>query len=137
VAPFRELIAEYDLLDRPLRERTGADETARVGALGEAIGRVSSYPDIPALLARALADGLSLEGAGEALSIGASVLFCRSYYGNPMDVHMHTGANLRRYLLGMEGLSLENKLLALFLWQSGPEVRLAQKPLFDAPDPTA
>src|SRR5262245_26888360 len=110
VAPFRELIAEYDLLKRPLRQRTGADETARVGALGEEIGRVSVYADIPTLLARALADGLSLEGAGEALSIGASILFCRSYYGNPMDVHMHTGVNLRRYLLGMDGLSLENKL---------------------------
>jgi len=28
--------------------------------------------------------------------------------GNPMDVHLHTGANLRRYLLELEGVSLKN-----------------------------
>jgi len=49
------------------------------------------------MLAKALADGLSLQGTGEALSIGAAGLFMRSLTGNPMDVHLHTGANLRRY----------------------------------------
>ena len=65
------------------------------------------------MLAKALADGLSLEGTGEALSIGAAGLFLRSLTGNPMDVHLHTGVNLRRYLVQLEGLSLRNKLLAL------------------------
>ena len=51
------------------------------------------------MLAKALADGLSLQGTGEALSIGAAGLFMRSLTGNPMDVHLHTGVNLRRYLL--------------------------------------
>ena len=55
------------------------------------------------MLAKALADGLSLEGAGEALSIGAAGLFLRSLTGNPMDVHLHTSVNLRRYLLQLDG----------------------------------
>ena len=46
-----------------------------------------------------MADGLSLEGTGEALSIGAAGLFLRSLTGNPMDVHLHTSVNLRRYLV--------------------------------------
>ena len=44
------------------------------------------------MIAQALADGLSIEGAGEALSIGAAGLFMRSLTGNPMDVHLHTSA---------------------------------------------
>ncbi len=78
--------------------------------IGEAIGQCSNYNEIPVLLAQALADGLSLEGAGEALSIGAAGLFMRSLTGNPMDVHLHTSANLRRYLLRLDGLSMRNKL---------------------------
>ena len=35
------------------------------------------FTDIPKLLAEALANGLSMEGAGEALSIGAAGLFLR------------------------------------------------------------
>ena len=72
------------------------------------------------MMAQALADGLSLEGAGEALSIGAAGLFLRSLTGNPMDVHLHTSANLRRYLLRLDGLSMKNKLLMLLLWHTGP-----------------
>ena len=74
-------------------------------------------------MAKALADGLSLEGAGEALSIGAAGLFLRSLGGNPMDVHLHTSINLRRYLLRLDGISLRNKLMLLLTWQSGPEIR--------------
>jgi hypothetical protein len=129
------LLQEYQLLQRPLRSHTGEDETAAIGQLGEAIGACDIYAEIPKMLARALADGLSLEGAGEALSIGAAGLFLRSLTGNPMDVHLHTGVNLRRYLLQLDGLSLRNKLLTLLLWHSGPEVRSTQRRMEPAPQP--
>jgi len=120
------LIEEHGLLSRILRQRTGDDETAKIGEVGEAIRNCAKYEEIPRLLTQALADGLSLEGAGEALSIGAAGLFLRSLTGNPMDVHLHTSANLRRYLLRLDGLSIKNKLLALLLWHTGPEVRSTQ-----------
>src|SRR5438094_3382568 len=87
------------------------------------------------MLATALADGLSLQGTGEALSIGAAGLFMRSLTGNPMDVHLHTGANLRRYLLELDGVSLRNKLLALLTWHTGPEVRSTQNRMEPPPQP--
>jgi hypothetical protein len=117
------LIEEHQLLKRILRQRTGEDETAAIGALGEAIAAVDVFADIPVLMAKALAGGLSLEGGGEALSIGAAGLFLRSLGGNPMDVHLHTSINLRRYLLRLDGISLKNKLMLLLTWQSGPEIR--------------
>jgi hypothetical protein len=117
------LIEEHQLMTRVTRQESGEDETAAIGALGEAIGAVNVFADIPVLMAKALAQGLSLDGAGEALSIGAAGLFLRSLGGNPMDVHLHTSANLRRYLLKIDGLSLRNKLLLLMTWQSGPEIR--------------
>lgn len=89
------------------------------------------------MLAKALADGLSLQGTGEALSIGAAGLFMRSLTGNPMDVHLHTGANLRRYLLTLPGVSLRNKLLALLTWHTGPEVRSTQSRMEPPPQPDA
>jgi hypothetical protein len=121
-----KLIEDYNLLTCVTRMKTGEDETAVVGALGEAIGRVDDYNEIPILTAKALAEGLSLEGAGEAMSIGAAGLFLRSLTGNPMDVHLHTTTNLRRYLLGLDGLSMKNKLLLLLLWHTGPEVKSTQ-----------
>jgi hypothetical protein len=120
------LIETHGLLTRILRQRTGEDETARIGELGEAIRAVKTYTDIPKMMAEALAGGLSLEGAGEALSIGAAGLFLRSLTGNPMDVHLHTSASLRRYLLRLDGFSMKNKLLTLLLWHTGPEVRSTQ-----------
>jgi hypothetical protein len=87
------------------------------------------------MLASALVDGLSLEGAGEALSIGAAGLFLRSLTGNPMDVHLHTSVNLRRYLLQLDGLSQRNKLMALLLWHTGPEVRSTQRRMQPGPQP--
>jgi hypothetical protein len=135
VPEIEALLDEYQLLTRPLRQRTGDDETATIGRLGEAIGQCSIFADIPVMLAKALADGLSLEGAGEALSIGAAGLFLRSLTGNPMDVHLHTSVNLRRYLIQLEGLSLRNKLLVLLLWHTGPEVRSTQRRLEASPQP--
>src|SRR6185295_10572279 len=116
-------------------QHSGDDETAVIGRVWEAIGRCDVYTDIPVLLAKALADGLSLEGAGEALSIGAAGLFLRSLTGNPMDVHLHTSANLRRYLLRLDGLSMRNKLRTLLLWHTGPEVASTQYRMMPAPQP--
>ena len=90
------LIEEHQLLKRIYRQRTGEDETAVIGELGEAISAVDVFSDIPVLMAKAWAGGISLEGAGEALSMGAAGLFLRSLGGNPMDVHLHTSVNLRR-----------------------------------------
>jgi hypothetical protein len=135
IPEIEALLEEYQLLTRVTRQHSGADETAVIGRVGEAIGRCDIYADIPVLLAKALADGLSLEGAGEALSIGAAGLFLRSLTGNPMDVHLHTSANLRRYLIGLDGLSLRNKLLVLLLWHTGPEIRSTQRRMQPAPQP--
>jgi hypothetical protein len=126
------LIAKFGLLERDQRFTTGEDETAAITALAGEIGRVSRFSGIPELLATALANGLSLEGAGEALSVGGSMLFLRSQTGNPMDVHINTGANTRRYLLRQPELSLPTKLRALLVWHTGPEVMMAQRML--APD---
>jgi hypothetical protein len=135
VPEIEALIEEHQLLTWVTRQQSGADETAVIGRVGEAIGRCDVFTDIPVLLAQALADGLSLEGAGEALSIGAAGLFLRSLTGNPMDVHLHTSANLRRYLIGLDGLSLKNKLLVLLLWHTGPEIRSTARRMMPAPQP--
>jgi hypothetical protein len=123
------LIEKHGLLQRELRTATGDDETPAITTLAEDIGHCDQFAEIPALLARALAQGLSLEGVGEGLSVGGSKLFLRSQTGNPMDVHINTGANTRRYLLRQPELSLRTKLRALFVWHSGPEVRTAQRKL--------
>src|SRR5216684_1342143 len=123
------LIAKFGLLERDLRFATGADETPAITALADEIGRCSRFSAVPEMLAQALADGLSLEGAGEALSVGGSTLFLRSQTGNPMDVHINTGANTRRYLLRQPELSRRTKLQALLVWHTGPEVRMAQRML--------
>jgi hypothetical protein len=136
--PLRDieaLLEEYELLKRPLGFHTSPEETPAIGLLGEAITGCDTYAEIPRMLAKALADGLSLQGTGEALSIGAAGLFMRSLTGNPMDVHLHTGANLRRYLLSLPGVSLRNKLLALLTWHTGPEVRSTQNRMEPAPQP--
>ena len=133
---YEALFQEYGLLDHPLRQTTGPEETAVVQALGEAIGACNDYAHIPLLLGRALADGVSLEGCGESLSIGAATLYLRSANGNPMDVHLHTGVNTRRYLLRPDsGLSLRHKLMLLLNWHTGPEVRNTAALLAPTPDP--
>ena len=135
IPAIEALIEEHQLLGRILRQRSGEDETAAIGELGEAIGRVDVFADIPVLMAKALAEGLSLEGGGEALSIGAAGLFLRSLGGNPMDVHLHTSVNLRRWLLRLDGLSIRNKVLLLLTWQSGPEIRSTAGRMQSAPQP--
>src|SRR5712691_4288764 len=129
------LIDTHGLLERELRVKTGDDETAAVTALANEIGRCSKFTEIPEMVARALGDGLSLEGVGEGLSVGGSTLFLRSQTGNPMDVHINTGANTRRYLLRQPELSLRTKLRALLVWHCGPEVRSAQRKLASVMQP--
>ncbi len=117
-------------LDAPhLRIDSGEDETAAIGALAERIGAVDDIRGVAGMLADALAAKLSLEGVGEALSIGGGYLFLRSHSGNPFDVHIHTGINARRYLLTLDGVSLRTKLLALFTWCYGLEVRALSRTL--------
>jgi hypothetical protein len=135
LAQVDELIAKYDLLERALRFETGEDETAAVTELADEIGRCGDFAEIPEMLAHALATGLSLEGVGEALSVGGSTLFLRSQTGNPMDVHINTGANTRRYLLRQPELSRRTKLQALLVWHTGPEVRMAQRMLAPGREP--
>jgi hypothetical protein len=118
-----ELIEKYQLLDTPLRETTGADETEAIIRFRDEMN--DTLESLPETTARALADGLSLEGTAEALSLAASELFLRLDTQNPMDVHMHTGANVRRHLMRVKAVSTENKVSALLLWNSGPEVKNA------------
>jgi hypothetical protein len=129
------LIKENKLMERVTRQETGDDETVAIGRLGKNIGQVEEFADIPVMIASALAKGLSLDGAGEALSIGAASLFLRSLGGNPMDVHLHTSINLRRYLIRLEGLNLRSKLLLLLNWHLGPEIRSTQMRMQPPPQP--
>jgi len=122
---LERLIVDHGLVERALRIETGADETEAIGALGRRIGEATDMAAVPRLLAEALASELSLEGAGEALSYGAGLVYLCATTGNPFDVHIHTGLNARRYLIGLDGMALETKLLALIGWADGPEVRLA------------
>lgn len=135
IQEITELIEKYQLLSTPLRQTTGADETTAIVRLRAGLNDCA-FTDIPETTAKALADGLSLKGAGEALSLAASDLFLRLDTSNPMDVHMHTGVNARRHVLRINnGISKENKILALLLWNSGPEVRNAQGRIDDGPYP--
>ena len=117
---------EYKLLECDIPLRSSAEETEQIGALSRQIGASKSYYATIAPLAEALVNGLSLEGAGEALSIGAAAAYLSTSYGNPMDSHTHTGINNRRYVLAQEGVSLRNKLLGLMTALTGPEVLLAE-----------
>jgi hypothetical protein len=131
------LIERHRLLARNLRQASASDEDGAIAALGEEIGALSDFDDIPALLAGTLAGGLSLEGAGEALSIGGTTIHLRTNYGNPLDVHIHNGIATRRYLIGLDGLSLRNKLRALLAWSMGPEIRTSMTKLVHPPAATA
>ena len=54
------------------------------------------------MLAKALATACRSRAPARRCRSAAAGLFMRSLTGNPMDVHLHTGANLRRYLLRLE-----------------------------------
>lgn len=120
------LLDTYRLLEIDVAPSSDQRESEAIGALGVRIADCDDYAEIPEMLAEALARGLSLEGAGEALSIGAATIHLRTNDGSPFDVHLHTGVNARRYLLGVPGVSLRNKVLGLLSWSTGPEVRWSQ-----------
>ena len=119
-------IDEFGLLDKDLPMNSGPHETDAIGALAKRLAATRPFAGHVALIARALADGLSLAGAGEALSVAASSIFVSSTYGNPIDSHFHTGVNTRRYLLGRPGVSKRCKLLALLSGVTGPECTCAE-----------
>jgi hypothetical protein len=126
------LIEEHGLLTRALRVETGPDETHAISALSDDLGRVGHLNEAPYLLANALGAGLSLEGAGEGLSLGASRLFLRSRTRDWDVLHANTTANVQRFLLRQPELSARTKLRALLVWETGPNVRLTGRHL--APD---
>ena len=75
-------------------------------------GRVEKFVEIPPLLVAAVAAGLSLAGAGQALAVGSSAIVLRSPLGSPnAHVHFSTGSAARRYLLALDGVSARSKLL--------------------------
>jgi hypothetical protein len=120
------LVARHGLLDKPPPVRTGPAEDNAVADLGARIGAVTNFDALPPMMAEALAGGLSMEGVVEALATGAATIHMRSDYGNPLDVHMHNGVSVRRYLIGLDEMPLRLKLLALLSWAFGPEIRLSQ-----------
>lgn len=124
-----ELVEKKKLFELDIQVRTSDAESEAIGALGIRIGACRNYYDAIELMVDALAEGLSLEGTGEALSIGAATIYLSSSYGNPMDSHLHTGANNRRYLIGMEGVGLKQKILALLTGLTGPEVTSGEEQL--------
>lgn len=134
---IEELLEKYKLLEIDIPANTSDRETDAIGELAHQIGTREDFSEIAEQIAQALSKGLSLEGAGEALSIGASLVFLRSNYGNPMDSHLNTGSNARRYLLKMEGVSLKNKLLALMTGISGPECIISEEMLVWNSEPSA
>ncbi len=129
IAHYREygdlesLVDDRCLANGDPRFETTAAETATIDALADSILNADRTASVAPLLADAIADGLSVMGCCEALSIGAGRRYLRTKSGNPFDVHYHTGANARRYLLSREGLTLRTRLLALLSWGFGYEVR--------------
>ena len=117
------LFDEFELTEDKVTLETSVVESDAITALADKIGNVDDILSIGWLVAEGIGGGLSLAGAGEALSIGGAMLFLRSRSGNPFDVHIHTGVNARRYLLGLDGVSLRNKVLGLLTWSWSNEVR--------------
>jgi hypothetical protein len=122
--PWTEsLLERYRLVDAKTRLGSSASETPTIREVGERLGGLANHRDVAEGLAGAIADGLSVEGASEALSYAAGRLYLRTRTGNPFDVHMHTGLNPRRHLLRRFELPLRVQLLLLLSWPLGPEVR--------------
>ena len=118
---IEQAIREFGLMKAELTVATSPAETRAVHTLGEQIGKSRKFSNNIELTAQALADGLSLEGVGEALSIGASTVFVSTTYGNPMDSHLHTGVATRRFLTRLPGVSQRSRVLALLSGLTGPE----------------
>src|SRR5437899_11149436 len=135
--PLRDiepLVEEYELLKRPLGFHTSPHEAGAIGLRGEAITECDTYAEIPRMLAKALADGLSLQGTGEALSVGAAGLFMRSLTGIPMAGHLTPAPTRRRYPLKLKGVGRPNRRLGLLRCNPGPEVRWPQNRMEQRPN---
>ncbi len=117
------LIESHGLTEDRIALKTGAHENDSVEALADEIGAVTEIQSLPPTLARAMSAGLSLEGALEAISLGGARVFLRSHTNNPFDVHIHTGASIRRYLLGFPEIDFHKKVLSLLGWPWTYEVR--------------
>ena len=126
---FDALLEAHQLDPESIPIETDDTETQAVGRLGERIGATDKLAKIPAMIVEALAGGLSLKGTAEALSYGAALLHLRTDYGNPFDVHYHTGVNTRRYLIGLDEINVRHKILALLGWCTGREIRLCESRL--------
>ena len=120
------MIDEYKLLEIGIQEESNDGEKGAIWDLAMTIGHCKEYLATIDLLGSALRDGMSLEGAGQALSLGAAAAYISTSYGNPMDSHSHTGTNNRRYLLRDRDVSLRNKIAGLVTAFTGPEVLLAE-----------
>ncbi|MDA0704911.1 MAG: hypothetical protein O3A96_16985, partial [Proteobacteria bacterium] len=128
-ADMEELFSRRGLYDRLLPVESTPKEDETLLALARRIGEVSAFTEIPRLVAAALGDGMSLDGAAEAMSVGGATIHMRTDYGNPFDVHFTTGMNARRWLLRLPGISQENSILALLSLAYSPEIRLAEDKL--------
>jgi len=117
------LIAQYGLDETRVPQATGAHEDAAVAALADEIGATDVISSLPEAIARAMGKGLSLEGTIEAISIGGGRIFLRSHSNNPFDVHIHTGAAARRYLIGFPEVAFRQKVLSLLGWPWTYEIR--------------
>ena len=110
------LIDEFDLTEGNIVLEATADETGAIAALAETIGHVDDILTIGRLVAEGIGGGLSLAGAGEALSIGGAMLFLRSRSGNPFDVIGAMSA-------GMRGAWIKRSPKAVFdPWEFEPTV---------------
>jgi hypothetical protein len=101
---------------RPL---DAAGEQAALAELREVCAG-AALDEIPRAIAEALARGVSLTGAAEAVSVAACDLFLQADTDNAMGIHFMTGANAIRWVC-RHFPSLGSR--ALLAWTLGPETR--------------
>lgn len=122
-ADLEGLVDGHGIAPDTIEFETGPEESDAIDRLAQRIAMAAAITEAPRYMAAAMIEGLSIMGTLEAASIGGARRFMRSNSGNPFDVHLQTGINARRYLLGCDGLSRRTKLLALLSWGYGYEVR--------------
>lgn len=133
---IEDAMREFGLEGRRIPTATNETETDAVVALADTIGRNRNLADNIEPVARALAGGLSLEGAVEALSVGASRIFVCSTYANPMDSHLHTAVATRRFLIHLPGVCQRSRMMALLSGLTGPECTCSGPLMTDGLEPT-
>ena len=120
---LHDLITQYGLTADNVPLYAVADETSLISQLADQICRTNTISSLPGVIAASMAQGMSMMGTCEAMSIGGARLFLRSHSANPFDVHIHTGIAARRYLLQFPEIDFDKKLSCLFGWPWGYEVR--------------